>query len=339
MPLKSALQKLSEGTNLSPDEMAGALGVIMEGAASAAQTGAFLMGLRVKGETAREIAGAVQVLRSRMLKVDAPDTAMDIVGTGGDGAGTYNISTASAIVVAAAGVPVAKHGNKALSSRSGSSEALAALGVHLDLAPEQTSACIRSAGIGFMFAPNHHPAMRHVGPARAELGVRTMFNLLGPLCNPAGVRRYLLGVFAPEWVRPVAEALLENGAQSAWVVHGSDGLDEITTTGSTHVCAIKNGAIEAFQINPDDVGLDLATPQSLQGGSPDHNAAAIRKLFQGEKSAYRDIVLMNAGAALLIADKADDLAGGVALAAEMIDSGAAANTLERLAAVSAGFGK
>ncbi|HHS82760.1 MAG TPA: anthranilate phosphoribosyltransferase, partial [Devosia sp.] len=211
MPLKSALAKLSTRTDLSSVEMADALGVIMAGEATPAQTGAFLMGLRVKGETVTEIAAAVSVLRTRMLHVAAPQGAMDIVGTGGDGAGTFNISTASSLVVAGAGVPVAKHGNKALSSKSGSSEALVALGVNLDLTPEQVTTCLEEAGIGFMFAPNHHPAMRHVGPARAEMGVRTMFNLLGPQSNPAGVRHYLLGVFSREWVRPVAEALLQNG--------------------------------------------------------------------------------------------------------------------------------
>ena len=337
MPLKSALAKLSTRTDLSSVEMADALGVIMAGEATPAQTGAFLMGLRVKGETVTEIAAAVSVLRTRMLHVAAPQGAMDIVGTGGDGAGTFNISTASSLVVAGAGVPVAKHGNKALSSKSGSSEALVALGVNLDLTPEQVTTCLEEAGIGFMFAPNHHPAMRHVGPARAEMGVRTMFNLLGPQSNPAGVRHYLLGVFSREWVRPVAEALLQNGARSAWVVHGSDGLDEITTVGPTHVCAIKDGALKEFDVTPQQVGLSPATSQSLKGGDPAHNAAAIRALLEGEKGPFRDIVLMNAGAALLVAGKAGTLKDGITLAAHTIDQGAALSTLKRLVDVSNGF--
>ncbi|HHB82703.1 MAG TPA: anthranilate phosphoribosyltransferase, partial [Devosia sp.] len=294
MALKSALQKLSTGADLSANEMSDALDFIMEGQATDAQIGGFLMGLRVKGESVEEIASAVALLRQKMVGVVAPADAMDIVGTGGDGAGTFNISTATALVVASAGVPVAKHGNKALSSKSGSSEALQALGVKLDLEAEEISNCIEKAGIGFMFAPNHHPAMRHVGPARAQMGVRTMFNLLGPQSNPAGVKRYLLGVYAKEWVEPVAASLLTNGVTSAWVVHGSDGLDEITTVGATFVTAVENGKLRSFEVSPQDVGLSQANPQSLVGGDPVHNARAIVALFEGEKGAYRDIVLMNA---------------------------------------------
>jgi len=336
MPIKSALNLLSEGKNLSEQQMSAALGEIMEGNASPAQIGAFLMGLRIKGETAKEIGAAVALLRDKMVPVRAPENAMDIVGTGGDGAGTYNISTASAIVVAAAGVPVAKHGNKALSSKSGSSEALQALGVKLDLDPTGISRCINEAGIGFMFAPNHHPAMGHVGPARAQMGIRTMFNLLGPQSNPAGVKRYLLGVYGQQWVRPVAEALMANGAEAAWVVHGSDGLDEITTTGPTKVTAIENGVLHDFEVSPNDVGLPLAKPEDLVGGDPEHNAKAIITLFDGKKDAYRDIVLMNAGAALHIAGKAETFAQGVKLGAKMIDNGAAANTLDQLVKISNG---
>ncbi len=334
MDMKPALEKLSTSSNLSAKDMRAAMDMIMNGQASAGQIGAFLMGLRVKGETADEIAAAVAILRQKMVPVKAPQNAIDIVGTGGDGMGSYNISTASAIVVAAAGVPVAKHGNKALSSKSGSSEALQALGVKLDLDPQGISRCIHKANIGFMFAPNHHPAMRHVGPVRAQMGVRTMFNLLGPQSNPAGVKRYLLGVYAREWVEVVAAALLANGAVCAWVVHGSDGLDEITTTGTTFVCAIENGALRNFEISPRDAGLALANPDDLVGGDPAHNAKAIIDLFDGEQSAYRDIVLINAAAALIIAAKVDDLKAGAQMAAQLIDSGKAAQTLKTLVAIS-----
>jgi len=336
MPLKTALALLSAKKDLSEQQMGAALGLIMDGEASEAQIGAFLMGLCTKGETPEEIGSAVAQLRQRMVPVFAPDNAIDIVGTGGDGAGTYNISTASAIVVAAAGVPVAKHGNKALSSKSGSSEALQALGVKLDLSSEGISRCINEAGIGFMFAPNHHPAMRHVGPARAQMGIRTMFNLLGPQSNPAGVKHYLLGVYDKKWVMPVAKALLANGAKSAWVVHGSDGLDEITSVGPTNVVAIENRSLREFEVCPKDVGLPLAKPKDLVGGDPKHNAKAIIALFDGEKNAYRDIVLMNVGAALYIAGKEKSFADGVNLAAKLIDNGAAKETLARLVKISNG---
>ncbi|VAW18388.1 Anthranilate phosphoribosyltransferase [hydrothermal vent metagenome] len=334
MDIKPVLQKLSTGADLSTSDMGDAMDIIMNGQASGSQIGAFLMGLRVKGETSDEIAAAVAILRDKMVPVKAPEDAIDIVGTGGDGAGTYNISTATAIVVAAAGVAVAKHGNKALSSKSGSSEALQALGVKLDLGPEGISRCINKANIGFMFAPNHHPAMRYVGPTRAEMGTRTMFNLLGPQSNPAGVKRYLLGVYSREWVEVVAAALLANGAVSAWVVHGSDGLDEITTTGPTFVTAIENKSLRSFEISPQDAGLAISRPQDLTGGDPEHNARAIIALFDGEQGAYRDIVLINAAAALIIAGKAGDLKEGAEMAAQLIDSSKAAQTLARLVAIS-----
>ncbi len=336
MPVRSALKSLSEGNDLTHQQMGAAMQTIMEGEATPSQIGAFLMGLRLKGETAAEIASAVAIMRQKMLPVSAPDNAMDIVGTGGDGAGTYNISTATALVVAATGVPVAKHGNKALSSKSGSSEALQALGVRLDLQAAGISRCINEAGIGFMFAPNHHPAMRHVGPARAEMGLRTMFNLLGPQSNPAGVKHYLLGVYDRVWVEPVAAALLKNGATSAWVVHGSDGLDEITTTGKTFVTAIENGALRSFEISPADAGLPVSNANDLTGGDPEHNAKAIVTLLEGAPGAYRDIVLMNAGAALVIGKKADNLRDGVQIAAQTIDSGKARQTLAQLVTVSNG---
>lgn len=334
--LQTAIGKIANAQDLTQDEARAAFNTIMSGDATPSQIGGFLLGLRVKGEAVDEIAGAVAVMREKMTPVVAPDDAMDIVGTGGDGVGTYNISTASALVVAACGVPIAKHGNKALSSKSGSSEALIALGVNLDLDPASIARCIRDAGIGFMFAPNHHSAMRFVGPSRVELATRTIFNLLGPQANPAGVKKYLLGVFAKEWIEPIAQSLLQNGATSAWVVHGSDGLDEITTTGQTYVSAIENGKIRNFTISPQDAGLPIADIKDLLGGTPDENAAALTEIFAGTKNAYRDIVLFNSAAALLVAGEADNLIEGVAKAAEAIDTGRARAQLANLIAVSNG---
>jgi len=334
MDIKTALAKIGARTDLTGEEMRAVMNIIMSGEATPSQIGAFLMGMRVKGETVGEIAAAVSILREKMVKVEVPEGAIDIVGTGGDGGGTLNISTAAALVVASAGVPVAKHGNRALSSKSGAAECLQALGVKIDLTPERIGACVREAGIGFMFAPAHHPAMKHVGPARSELGTRTMFNLLGPQSNPAGVRRYMLGVFAREWAEPVAAALLANRATDAWVVHGSDGLDEVTTTGPTFVASIKGGNLTSFEVTPEGAGLPRARPEDLKGADPAHNAAALAALLEGERSPYRDIVLLNAGAAFIVADRAATLREGVSLAAEAIDSGQARETLRRLVAVS-----
>ncbi|UYQ74101.1 anthranilate phosphoribosyltransferase [Pelagibacterium flavum] len=334
MDIKGALNRIADGKDLTGTEMRQVMDIIMSGEATASQIGAFLMGMRVKGETVGEIAAAVSIMRNKMVPVEAPADAIDIVGTGGDGAGTLNISTGASIVVAAAGVPVAKHGNRALSSKSGSAEALQKLSISLELTPEQISACIREAGIGFMFAPNHHPAMRHVGPTRAEMGVRTMFNLLGPQSNPAGVKRYLLGVFDNEWVEPVAAALLANQAQAAWVVHGDSGLDELSTTGPSFVSQIKNGNLTSFEVTPEDAGLPRAKLEDIVGGDPEHNAGELRKLLEGAKGAYRDIVLLNAAAAFIIADKVQTLPEGVAMGAEAIDSGKARATLDKLVAVS-----
>ncbi len=336
MDIKGALNKLGTGADLTGAEMRDVMGKIMSGEATPSQIGGFLMALRVKGETAGEIAAAVSIMRDKMIRVEAPADAIDIVGTGGDASGTLNISTATAIVVAASGVPVAKHGNKALSSKSGSAEALQELGVQLDLSPEGISRCVTEAGIGFMFAPNHHPAMKYVGPTRVELGTRTMFNLLGPQSNPAGVKRYMLGVFDQQWVEPVASALLANRATSAWVVHGSDGLDEITTTGPTFVAQVKNGNLTSFEITPEQAGLSRARPADLLGGTPAENAAAITRLLEGETGPYRDIVLLNAAASLIVADKVKDLTEGVASAAQTIDSGKARDTLAKLVEVSNG---
>ena len=336
MDIKRALHKISEGRDLAGEEMRSVMRLIMEGEATPAQLGAFLMGMRIKGESVGEIAAAVSIMREKMVPVDAPEDAVDIVGTGGDGVGTLNISTAASFVVAATGVPVAKHGNRALSSKSGSSQALEALGVRLDLTPAQIGECIRQAGIGFMFAPSHHPAMKYVGPARAELGVRTMFNLLGPQSNPASVRRYVLGVYSEQWVEPVAAALLANRAVKAWVMHGSDGLDELTVTGPSFVAQIADGDLRSFEVTPEQAGLKRHELKDILGGTPEENAAAIHALFDGAEGAYRDIVLLNAAAALIVADKADDLKSGVAMAKEAIDSGAAKQTLAKLVAVSNG---
>jgi anthranilate phosphoribosyltransferase len=333
--MKPFLQKLASGQPLTRAEAEDAFGIIMSGEATASQIGAFLMALRVRGETVHEIAGAVSTMRGKMLKVEAPDGAMDIVGTGGDSSGSWNVSTASAFVVAGCGVPVAKHGNRALTSRSGAADTLAALGVNLELGPEGITKCIDKAGIGFMFAPAHHAAMRHVGPARVELGTRTIFNLLGPLSNPAGVKRQLLGVFAPEWVEPLAHVLNDLGCEAAWVVHG-DGLDEMTLTGVTKVAELKDGKVRCFDVTPEDAGLPRADHSALKGGDSAHNSAALRSLLDGAPGAYRDITLLNSAAALIVAGRTAALREGVEFAAESIDSGKALAALDRLIAVSNG---
>lgn len=336
MDLKRALNKIASREDLTGEEMRAVMTTIMNGEATPSQIGAFLMGMRVKGETVGEIAAAVSILREKMVKVEAPDDVIDIVGTGGDGAETLNISTAACFVTAAAGVPVAKHGNRALSSKSGASDVLQALGLRLDLTPEQISRCIREVGIGFMFAPAHHPAMKHVGPSRQELGVRTMFNLLGPQSNPAGARRYMLGVFDKRWVEPVAAALLANRAISAWVVHGADGLDEISTTGPSFVASIKGGDLRSFEVTPEDAGLPRATIADLKGADAAYNAGRLRALLDGTRDPYRDVVLLNAAAALIVADRAETLREGVAIAADAIDSGKARQVLDTLISVSNG---
>jgi anthranilate phosphoribosyltransferase len=338
--MKSFLAKAASGERLTRDEAEAAFNVIMSGEATPTQIGGFLMALRVRGESVDEIAGAVCAMRGKMTKVDAPEDAIDIVGTGGDASGTFNISTCSAFVVAGAGVPVAKHGNRALSSKSGAADTLAALGVDIDLSPEKISKCVREAGIGFMFAPAHHSAMRHVGPSRLELGTRTVFNLLGPLCNPASVKRYMLGVFALEWVEPIAEVLGSLGAEHAWVVHGTfgdrGGIDEISLTGITYVAELKNGHVRAFQIEPPEFGVDPVEPEALLGGTPEENGAALRAVLEGELGAFRDVVIMNAGAALMVAGKAELTEDAAKLARESIDSGRALAALDRLVAVSNG---
>lgn len=333
--LKDHIAKVAGGKPLSFEEAREAFDVIMSGEATPGQIGGFLMALRVRGETVDEISGAVSTMRAKMLGVQAPEDAIDIVGTGGDGSHSVNISTASAFVIAGAGVPVAKHGNRGLSSQTGAADVLTALGVKIDLAPEAIGRCVSEAGVGFMFAPAHHPAMRHVGPTRAELGTRTIFNLLGPLSNPAGVKRQVVGVFAPEWIMPVAETLKALGTERAWVAHG-DGYDEITTTGETHVVELVDGKVTRFTLTPEAVGLKRYTKTELRGGDAEFNAAALRLLLDGAPGAYRDTVLMNAGAGLVVAGKAASFEDGIALATQAIDSGKAAKVLDRLVTISNG---
>jgi anthranilate phosphoribosyltransferase len=330
---KPHLAAIAEGRALSRAEAEAAFEIIMSGEATPAQIGGFLMGLRLRGESVDEIAGAVTVMRAKMTPVVAPPGAIDVVGTGGDASGSYNISTCAAFIVAGAGVPVAKHGNRALSSRSGAADVLTALGVNVDLAPDVIAACIHEAGIGFMFAPNHHAAMRHVGPARAELGLRTIFNLLGPLSNPAGVTRQLVGVFAEAWVRPIAEALAALGTEHAWVVH-SEGHDEITTAGPTLVGEVRGGGVREFTVTPEEIGLPRVAAAALKGGDAAHNAAALRGVLEGRPGPYRDVALFNAAAGLVVAGAAADLRAGFTQAMKALDSGAALARLDRLVAVS-----
>ena len=332
--LKPLLAKVADGTTLSADEAEAAFDIIMSGQATDAQIGAFLMALRVRGETVDEITGAVRTMRAKALAVKAPAGAIDVVGTGGDGSGTYNISTAAAIVVAACGVPVAKHGNKALSSKSGAADVLAALGVNLDADLALVEKSISDAGIGFMMAPRHHSAMKYVGPARVEMGTRTLFNLLGPLSNPAGVKRQFTGVFAKDWVEPLAKVLGNLGCEAAWVVHGADGLDEMTTTGPSFVAQLKDGEITTFEVTPEDAGLAEAKPEDLKGGDAATNAEALKAVLNGDPGPYRDVVVYNAAGALIVAGKAGDLKQGCALAAAAIDDGKAKETLEKMIAIS-----
>ncbi|WP_316168593.1 MULTISPECIES: anthranilate phosphoribosyltransferase [unclassified Bradyrhizobium] len=332
--LKSIIGKVATGATLSRAEAAAAFDSMMSGEATPSQMGALLMALRVRGETVDEITGAVSVMRAKMLRVDAPSNAIDIVGTGGDGSGSVNVSTCASFIVAGAGLPVAKHGNRALSSRSGAADVLASLGVKIDLKPEEVGRCVREAGIGFMFAPAHHPAMKNVGPTRVELATRTIFNLLGPLSNPAGVKRQMVGVFSRQWVEPLAQVLKNLGSEAAWVVHGSDGLDEITLTGPTFVAALENGNIRTFEVSPEEAELDRCGGDGLKGGDAAANAVALQSVLDGMPSPYRDVALLNAAAALVVAGRAKMLKEGVAIGKESLDSGAAAARLKQLIAVS-----
>lgn len=332
--LRAAISKIAKGETLTQVEAAKAFELIMSGKGTDAQIGALLMGMHVRGETVDEIAGAARVLRSKAVSVRAPQGAIDTCGTGGDAKGTHNISTCTAFVVAGAGVPVAKHGNKSISSRSGSADVLAALGVNLECKPKAIERCIAECGLGFMFAPAHHAAMRHVAKARGELGVRTIFNLLGPLANPAATKYQVVGVFDEKWVEPIAQVLAILGVERAWVVHGADGLDELTTTTVSNVAVLDQGKISTFRISPRNAGLADAKPEDLVGGDATENAAHIRAVLQGNQGPLRDIVLLNAAAALLVSSKAKTLRDGVALAAESIDSGKAMKVLEALVRLS-----
>jgi anthranilate phosphoribosyltransferase len=331
---KALIAKVATGATLTRQEAASAFDSMMSGEATPSQMGALLMALRVRGETVDEITGAVTTMRAKMLGVKAPPDAIDVVGTGGDASGSYNISTCAAFIVAGAGVPVAKHGNRALSSKSGAADVLQALGVKIELNAEQIGDCIRDAGIGFMFAPAHHPAMKNVGPTRVELGTRTIFNLLGPLSNPASVKRQMVGTFSKHWVEPMAQVLKNLGSDCVWVVHGSDGLDEITTAGPTSVAALEKGAIRTFELKPEDIGLARAKPEALRGGDAEHNARALLDVLKGKASAFRDVALFNAAAALVVAGKAKELKDATGLARKSIDSGEAEGKLDRLIAVS-----
>ena len=328
---KAWLAELANGTTLTEDEAQAAFDVMMSGDATPSQMGAFLMAMRLRGETVAEITGAARAMRARALQVHAPADAIDTCGTGGDGGGTFNISTAAAFVIAACGVPVAKHGNRNLSSKSSSADVLSALGVNIEAPIDIVERAITEVGIGFLMAPRHHAATRHVGPTRVELGLRTIFNLLGPLSNPAGVQRQVVGVFAARWVRPIAEVLQRLGSTACWVVHG-EGLDELTTTGPNMVAALENGAIREFTLDAADAGLPHAQRADLAGGTPEENAEIMRALFAGRRGAIRDTVLLNAAAGLVVAGRSASLADGVGLAGAALDSGAAGRVLERLVA-------
>ena len=329
---RALLVRLANGERLSESESAAAFDVMMSGDATPSQMGAFLMALRLRGETVEEITGAARTMRAKALPINAPPGAIDTVGTGGDGAGTFNISTAAAIVVAGAGVPVAKHGNRNFSSKSGAADILQALGVNLDAGVGAVQRAMLEANIGFLMAPKYHSAMRHVGPTRVELGTRTIFNLLGPISNPAGAKRQLVGVFAAAWVKPVAEVLAKLGSERAWVVHG-DGLDELTTCGTSVVAELNRGKVETFEVTPDMAGLKPAKLDELRGGDPAVNAAKLHELLDGAEGPIRDIVLLNAAAALIVAGTAKDLKEGVAIGAKSIASGAAKQSLAKLVAI------
>jgi len=328
--LKPYLGKVADAQVLSFEDARQAFEIIMSGRATPAQIAGFLVALRMRGENVDEISAAVDVIRSKALAVRAPADAMDIVGTGGDGSGTLNISTATAIVTAACGIPVAKHGNRALSSKSGAADVLTSLGVNLEADIAHIEQSIAEAGIGFMMAPRHHESFKYVGPVRVEMGIRTIFNILGPLCNPAGVKNYLIGVFAQEWVRPMAEVLARLGCEKAWVVHGADHLDELSTTGSNFICEVSAGAVTEFNLTPEEAGLAVASLEDLKGGDAAYNAERLSALLDGQLDAYRDVVLFGTAAALLIAGKAANIRDGVTLAAAAIDSEKDKTVLDKL---------
>jgi anthranilate phosphoribosyltransferase len=333
--IKPLIAKVSDGKALTRDEARSAFNILMSGDATPSQIAGLLMAMRVRGETVDEITGAVEIMRAKVLKVEAPD-AMDIVGTGGDASGSYNISTCAAFIAAGAGVPVAKHGNRALSSRSGAADVIAALGIKVDIPPEKISLCVREAGLGFMFAPQHHASMKLVGPTRVELGIRTIFNLLGPLSNPAGVKRQVTGVFSRTWVEPLAHVLKNLGCEACWICHGEGGFDEIVPCGTTYVSALANGTVRNFEITPEQAGIARSRPEDLKGGDAAHNAEALRAVLDGQPSAFADAAVMTAAAALVVAGKVNDLKDGVATARQSVTSGSARQTLQKLVVVSNG---
>jgi anthranilate phosphoribosyltransferase len=327
----SLLRRLVEGGTLSAESSLGAFGAIISGQVSETRMGAFLTALALREPTVAEIAGAARAMRRAMRTIEAPPGALDLCGTGGDAHGTLNISTAAAFVVAACGVPVAKHGNRNMSSKCGAADVLEAIGVHIDLSPQAAQECLAEIGLCFLFAPAYHPAMKHVAPVRKELGFRTVFNLLGPICNPARVRRQLLGVFAERWVAPIAGVLAQLGTEHAWVVHGHDGMDELTLTGLSHVVEIANGASRSFEIAPEEAGLEPAPLEAFKGGDAAYNARALERLLHGEgERAYRDIVLLNAAAALVVAGATRDLKAAAQLARAALDDGRARAKLDVL---------
>jgi anthranilate phosphoribosyltransferase len=332
--LKPLIAKVAGGAPLTRAEAREAFDVMMSGDATPSQIGGFLMALRVRGETVDEITGAVEIMREKMLPVEAPADAIDIVGTGGDASGSYNISTCAAFVAAGAGLKVAKHGNRALSSRSGAADVLMALGVKIDVPPEKISECISEAGLGFMFAPSHHSSMKFVGPSRVELGTRTIFNLLGPLSNPAGARRQVTGVFSRQWVEPLAQVLQNLGCEACWICHGEGGMDEIVPTGTTWISELKDGKISSFTLTPEEAGLERSSLDQLKGGDAEHNADALRHVLAGKPSAFRDAAVMTAAAALVVAGRVPGLKQGVAVAQKAIDTGAAEAALTTLIKVS-----
>ena len=332
--LKPLIAKAADGKPLSREEARTAFNILMSGEATPSQIAGLLMALRVRGETVDEITGAVEVMREKMLRVQAPADAIDIVGTGGDASGSYNISSCAAFIAAGAGLKVAKHGNRALSSRSGAADVLMALGVKIDVGPDVISRCIEEVGLGFMFAPQHHSSMKHVGPTRVELGTRTIFNLLGPLSNPAGARRQITGVFSKAWVEPLAHVLKNLGSEACWICHGEGGFDEIVPSGTTFISELKDGQIRSFEVTPEAAGLKRSSVEDLKGGDAAHNAEALKAVLRGEPSAFADAATMTAGAALIVAGKANDLKSGVAKAGQALASGAAKAAWERLVEVS-----
>ncbi len=332
--LKPLIAKAADGKPLTRAEARTAFSILMSGEATPSQIAGLLMALRVRGETVDEISGAVDVMRERMTRVTAPADAIDIVGTGGDASGSYNISTCAAFVAAGAGLRIAKHGNRALSSKSGAADVLMALGVKVDAPPEKISECITTAGLGFMFAPAHHSSMKHVGPTRVELGTRTIFNLLGPLSNPAGVSRQVTGVFSKAWVEPLAHVLRNLGSEACWICHGEGGMDEITPSGTTWISELKNGNVTSFELTPETAGIKRVDAKGLIGGDATHNAEALRAVLKGDPSAFADAAAMTAGAALVVAGKAKDISAGTVAAREAIKSGAARVALEALVKVS-----